>query len=149
MVVLADAQDQFHCSFYLKTGSCRFGAACGKGHPLPQVAATILFKNMYVGVGMSELHEQDAADDMQVSARLSLAQRDMPMFLGCVCVPLPCVLCACDVWARASAFAPFHAHSLRFSDRACSTKRARYRITSRNSFTTRCPSLNASAPCST
>ena len=37
-------KDTRHCAFFLKTGSCRFGDACGKGHPYPQVGPTILIK---------------------------------------------------------------------------------------------------------
>jgi len=58
-------RDKYNCAFYIKTGSCRFGDRCGKQHPYPSVSHTVLFKNMYDGVGMSEVADDDCDDDLQ------------------------------------------------------------------------------------
>eukprot|EP01097_Dermamoeba_algensis_P001378 TRINITY_DN151_c0_g1_i1.p1 TRINITY_DN151_c0_g1~~TRINITY_DN151_c0_g1_i1.p1 ORF type:complete len:347 (-),score=105.98 TRINITY_DN151_c0_g1_i1:1398-2378(-) len=58
-------KDSFNCSFYLKIGSCRFGDSCGKHHPRPMVAQTILIKNMYDGLGMSEVLDEDGDEDLE------------------------------------------------------------------------------------
>lgn len=32
------------CSFFMKTGACRYGEACSKPHPYPSISATIMVK---------------------------------------------------------------------------------------------------------
>lgn len=60
------SQDNYHCAFYLKTGSCRYGQGCGKFHPYPRISETILFKNMYDGLGLTEVLDEDADDSLMV-----------------------------------------------------------------------------------
>lgn len=55
-------KDPLHCAFFLKTGSCRFGDRCGKGHPYPTLSPTILLKNMYDGLGMASSKADDEFD---------------------------------------------------------------------------------------
>jgi len=57
-------RDNYHCAFYLKTGSCRYGAGCGKYHPYPRISETVLFKNMYDGLGLTEVLDEDADDSL-------------------------------------------------------------------------------------
>ena len=61
---LAAEREGYMCPFYLKTGSCRYGAQCGKKHPYPPVSHTVMIRNMYDGPGMSEKLEEDAGDDL-------------------------------------------------------------------------------------
>lgn len=60
-------QDDKNCSFFLKTGSCRYGEACSKFHPYPTVSSTILIKNMFEAPGFSEPSDdvQDHDDDLE------------------------------------------------------------------------------------
>eukprot|EP01116_Phalansterium_solitarium_P024390 TRINITY_DN8933_c0_g1_i1.p1 TRINITY_DN8933_c0_g1~~TRINITY_DN8933_c0_g1_i1.p1 ORF type:complete len:379 (+),score=86.25 TRINITY_DN8933_c0_g1_i1:113-1249(+) len=60
-------KDSIYCSFYLKTGSCKFGDRCGKKHPYPTESVTVLIKNMYDGLGLTEVVADDADDDLQYS----------------------------------------------------------------------------------
>ena len=58
-----------NCSFYLKTGSCRFGERCGKHHPYPEKSSVILFKNMYVGLERYDVVGEDTDDALQVDEK--------------------------------------------------------------------------------
>ena len=60
-------KDNFNCSFYLKTGSCRYGDRCGKHHPYPTISETILFKNMYIGLGQDQVLDEDTDDNLMVT----------------------------------------------------------------------------------
>jgi hypothetical protein len=51
------------CSFFLKTGSCKYGEACSKFHPYPSVSTTLVLKNMYDGPGLGEFREDEENDD--------------------------------------------------------------------------------------
>lgn len=58
-------KDSVYCAFYLKTGSCRYGDTCSKCHPYPNESTTILIKNMYDGLGMSDVADEDNDDDLE------------------------------------------------------------------------------------
>lgn len=58
-------KDNVHCAFYLKTGACRYGDTCSKCHPYPTGSTTILIKNMYDGLGMSDVADEDNDDDLE------------------------------------------------------------------------------------
>jgi len=58
-------KDITNCAFYLKTGSCKYADRCGKRHPYPSSSTTILFKNMYDGLGLTEVLDEDADEDLQ------------------------------------------------------------------------------------
>jgi len=55
-----------NCTFFLKTGSCRYGETCNKRHPYPSISNTLILKNMYDGPGMSEPTDEDN-DDLEFS----------------------------------------------------------------------------------
>ncbi|XP_046853929.1 U2 small nuclear ribonucleoprotein auxiliary factor 35 kDa subunit-related protein 1-like [Xenia sp. Carnegie-2017] len=40
-------KDVVNCSFYLKTGACRFGERCSRQHPRPSSSTTLLIPSMY------------------------------------------------------------------------------------------------------
>jgi len=58
-------KDSVYCAFYLKTGCCRYGDTCSKYHPYPNGSTTILIKNMYDGLGMSDVADEDNDDDLE------------------------------------------------------------------------------------
>ncbi|GBN53559.1 U2 small nuclear ribonucleoprotein auxiliary factor subunit-related protein 1 [Araneus ventricosus] len=49
------------CQFFVKTGCCRFGERCSRGHAYPSVSTTILIKGMYshFSIGHSERDDFD------------------------------------------------------------------------------------------
>lgn len=65
MICAEYLQDTVNCSFFLKTGVCRYGDRCGKAHIYPPISNVIVFQNMYDGVGMSEVLDEDGDDDLQ------------------------------------------------------------------------------------
>jgi hypothetical protein len=54
------------CSFFMKTGACRYGEACSKPHPYPSISATIMVKNMYDGPGMTDIQDEDNDDGLEL-----------------------------------------------------------------------------------
>lgn len=58
-------QDNRNCAFYMKTGCCRYGEACSKFHPYPEVSCTVLFRNMYTGIGMVAPIDEDGDVELQ------------------------------------------------------------------------------------
>lgn len=54
------------CSFFLKTGCCRFGDRCSRTHPKPDISNTILIKGMYSHFSI----EQSNCDDYDADCNL-------------------------------------------------------------------------------
>lgn len=61
----ATEKDRQNCSFFLKTGACRFGERCSRQHPRPASSCTLLVPSMYSSLGLQELllneRDQDVA----------------------------------------------------------------------------------------
>ncbi|KAJ8310673.1 hypothetical protein KUTeg_012538 [Tegillarca granosa] len=51
------------CPFFAKTGTCRFGERCSRGHPYPESSSILLFPGMYTHFeleqGLSEGYDTD------------------------------------------------------------------------------------------
>ena len=64
-----------NCSFFLKTGSCRFGDRCSRHHPRPSSSTTLLIPGMYSNLGFAEqmLDERDHDVALEVSTVLPKA----------------------------------------------------------------------------
>ncbi|XP_028405207.1 U2 small nuclear ribonucleoprotein auxiliary factor 35 kDa subunit-related protein 2-like [Dendronephthya gigantea] len=56
-------KDAVNCSFFLKTGACRFGERCSRQHPRPSSGVTLLIPAMY-------------ADIRHIESALDIADRD-------------------------------------------------------------------------
>jgi len=55
------------CTFFMKTGACRFGVLCRNPHPYPSVSTTLLLKNMFdLPVSGSQAETQDEAEDVDI-----------------------------------------------------------------------------------
>jgi hypothetical protein len=71
----AQEDDESNCSYYMKTGACRFGTRCKWRHPIPARSTTILIRNMYDGLGIvgHRVSDEDFDDGLDVSALLAAA----------------------------------------------------------------------------
>lgn len=56
-------QDPKHCSFYLKTGACRFKEQCSRQHPHPQSSTTLMLPGMFTSLGFMEQLVDDRDQD--------------------------------------------------------------------------------------
>jgi hypothetical protein len=56
-------KDQTYCSFFLKTGACRYGAKCSKIHLRPSQSTTLLIRHFYEPLGTATKHLNDAEDE--------------------------------------------------------------------------------------
>lgn len=63
MVTLIPGTERETCMFFSKTGTCRFGDRCSRGHPHPEISNTLLFHSMY---NHFEL-EQGLKDDLDTT----------------------------------------------------------------------------------
>ncbi|CAG8445799.1 14598_t:CDS:2 [Ambispora leptoticha] len=59
-----EKNDERLCSFYLKTGACRYGSLCDRYHPYPEKSVTILVRNMYVGMPV-QLADEENDDNLE------------------------------------------------------------------------------------
>ncbi|CAG8441957.1 2523_t:CDS:2 [Ambispora gerdemannii] len=59
-----ETNDEQLCSFYLKTGACRYGDLCDRYHPYPEKSVTILVRNMYVGMPV-QLADEENDDNLE------------------------------------------------------------------------------------
>ncbi|XP_077513394.1 uncharacterized protein LOC144124529 isoform X2 [Amblyomma americanum] len=50
------------CSFYLKTGACRFGDWCSRAHPRPPVSRTLLLRGLYSHLSLEQHHGDDSLE---------------------------------------------------------------------------------------
>ncbi|KAG9287696.1 hypothetical protein G9A89_004099 [Geosiphon pyriformis] len=57
-------KDQLNCSFYLKTGACRYGDVCDRYHPYPEKSFTLMIKNMYEGMPV-QLADEENDDNLE------------------------------------------------------------------------------------
>ncbi|GFV64991.1 hypothetical protein TNCV_763331 [Trichonephila clavipes] len=51
------------CQFFAKTGCCRFGDRCSRGHSRPSVSTTILIKGMYSHFSIGQTQREDFDTD--------------------------------------------------------------------------------------
>jgi len=58
-------KDVYNCAFFLKTGVCRYGDSCGKRHVYPDISTIVLFKNMYDGLGLTEVLDEETDEHLQ------------------------------------------------------------------------------------
>jgi len=56
-------QDTVNCSFYLKTGACRFGDRCSRQHPRPSSSVTLMIPAMYNDIRLSQSMLDEADQD--------------------------------------------------------------------------------------
>ncbi|KAK3734361.1 hypothetical protein QZH41_016664, partial [Actinostola sp. cb2023] len=56
-------QDAVNCSFYLKTGACRFGERCSRAHPRLPASVTLLIPHMYQDIRLSQTMLDEADHD--------------------------------------------------------------------------------------
>ncbi|XP_073255294.1 uncharacterized protein [Porites lutea] len=56
-------QDTVNCSFYLKTGACRFGERCSRQHPRPPSSVTLMIPGMYNDIRLSQSMLDEADQD--------------------------------------------------------------------------------------
>ncbi|KAJ7324065.1 U2 small nuclear ribonucleoprotein auxiliary factor 35 kDa subunit- protein 2 [Desmophyllum pertusum] len=56
-------QDIVNCSFYLKTGACRFGERCSRQHPRPNSSVTLMIPAMYNDIRLSQSMLDEADQD--------------------------------------------------------------------------------------
>ncbi|XP_077150303.1 U2 small nuclear ribonucleoprotein auxiliary factor 35 kDa subunit-related protein 2 isoform X4 [Ranitomeya variabilis] len=66
-------KDRANCSFYLKTGACRFGERCSRKHCFPSSSQTLLVRGMFVTFGM----EQCRRDDYDTDASLEYGEEEI------------------------------------------------------------------------
>lgn len=57
----------------MKTGCCRYGEACSKFHPYPDSSCTVLFRNMYSGIGMVAPSDEDGDIELQYDEKEIMA----------------------------------------------------------------------------
>ena len=62
-------QDPKHCSFYLKTGACRFKERCSKLHPRPRSSTTLMLPGMFTSLGFMEQLVEDRDQDTELEVR--------------------------------------------------------------------------------
>ncbi len=60
-------KDIYNCAFFLKTGVCRYGDSCGKRHVYPDISNIVLFRNMYDGLGLTEVLDEETDEHLQVT----------------------------------------------------------------------------------
>lgn len=65
-------QDTVNCSFYLKTGACRFGERCSRHHPRPSSSVTLMIPGMYNDIRLS----QSMLDEADQDTSLEYDERD-------------------------------------------------------------------------
>lgn len=61
-----------NCSFYLKTGACRFGERCSRHHPRPNSSVTLMIPGMYNDIRLS----QSMLDEADQDTSLEYDERD-------------------------------------------------------------------------
>ncbi len=54
----------------MKIGSCKYGDKCGKYHSYPKSGKIVLFKNMYDGLGLQVVMDEESDDHLQVTILL-------------------------------------------------------------------------------
>ncbi|XP_038050060.1 U2 small nuclear ribonucleoprotein auxiliary factor 35 kDa subunit-related protein 1-like [Patiria miniata] len=52
------------CSFYRKTGGCRFGDRCSRTHIPPEISTSLLFPHMYIDFTLEQSHRDEYDTDM-------------------------------------------------------------------------------------
>ncbi|XP_022098711.1 U2 small nuclear ribonucleoprotein auxiliary factor 35 kDa subunit-related protein 1-like [Acanthaster planci] len=52
------------CSFFRKTGGCRFGDRCSRTHIPPEISTTLLFPHMYTDFTLEQSHRDEYDTDM-------------------------------------------------------------------------------------
>ncbi|CAG8564174.1 9478_t:CDS:10 [Paraglomus brasilianum] len=69
-------KDPINCSFYLKTGACRYGDSCARMHTYPDKSVTVLIKNMYQGmpVNLADEENDDNLEYDEVEAERHFAE---------------------------------------------------------------------------
>ena len=72
MYLRVTEKDQINCSFYTKTGACRFGNRCSRKHNLPTSSPTLLIRSMFTTFGM----EQCRRDDYDSDASLEYSEEE-------------------------------------------------------------------------
>ncbi|XP_029639367.1 U2 small nuclear ribonucleoprotein auxiliary factor 35 kDa subunit-related protein 2 isoform X1 [Octopus sinensis] len=60
------------CSFFAKTGACRFGERCSRNHPEPEVCTTLVFPGMYTHMTLD-----NAQDDYDTDLTLEFEEGEI------------------------------------------------------------------------
>mmetsp|Transcript_11048 Transcript_11048/g.12148 ORF Transcript_11048/g.12148 Transcript_11048/m.12148 type:complete len:274 (+) Transcript_11048:280-1101(+) len=56
-------KDKWNCSFYMRTGACRYGNSCSKIHPVPAQSKVIVIHGFYShGLGLAAVHDKEDDD---------------------------------------------------------------------------------------
>nr|XP_057944692.1 U2 small nuclear ribonucleoprotein auxiliary factor 35 kDa subunit-related protein 2 [Doryrhamphus excisus] len=66
-------RDAANCSFFLKTGACRFGDRCSRKHVYPLTSPTMMLRSMFTTFGM----EQSRRDDYDGDACLEHSEEEL------------------------------------------------------------------------
>ncbi|XP_054627114.1 U2 small nuclear ribonucleoprotein auxiliary factor 35 kDa subunit-related protein 1 [Dunckerocampus dactyliophorus] len=66
-------RDAANCSFFLKTGACRFGDRCSRKHVYPSTSSTLMIRGMFITFGM----EQSRRDDYDGDACLEHSEEEL------------------------------------------------------------------------
>ncbi|KAM7303061.1 U2 small nuclear ribonucleoprotein auxiliary factor 35 kDa subunit-related protein 1 [Ixodes scapularis] len=69
----APAVEREACSFFVKTGACRFGERCSRSHPRPVSSRTLLMRGFYGHFSL----EQQRRDDYDADAQLETDEREL------------------------------------------------------------------------
>ncbi|XP_034050676.1 U2 small nuclear ribonucleoprotein auxiliary factor 35 kDa subunit-related protein 2 isoform X2 [Thalassophryne amazonica] len=65
--------DVANCSFFLKTGACRFGDRCSRKHIYPTSSHTLMIRGMFTTFGM----EESCRDDYDIDACLEHSEEEL------------------------------------------------------------------------
>ncbi|XP_054718338.1 U2 small nuclear ribonucleoprotein auxiliary factor 35 kDa subunit-related protein 1-like [Uloborus diversus] len=60
------------CQFFMKTGACRFGERCSRGHSYPVISSTILIRGMYTHLSIG----QNSRDDYDTDGALEYEDKE-------------------------------------------------------------------------
>ena len=74
------SQDPHGCSFYLKTGSCKYGDLCGKRHSYPASSKVILIKHMYDPPNFGDAASLEYEEEEEVSKYREFLEDVYPEF---------------------------------------------------------------------
>ncbi|XP_070538973.1 U2 small nuclear ribonucleoprotein auxiliary factor 35 kDa subunit-related protein 2-like isoform X2 [Ptychodera flava] len=69
-----------NCSFYLKTGACRFGDRCSRYHPPTTISNTLMIPNMFSNFSMEQSIRDEYDTDISLEFDESDAYKDFILF---------------------------------------------------------------------
>ncbi|KAJ8030484.1 U2 small nuclear ribonucleoprotein auxiliary factor 35 kDa subunit-related protein 1 [Holothuria leucospilota] len=76
----SDSRKSELCSFFAKTGVCRFGQRCSRSHPDPGVTCTVLLKGMYSNFAMEQSFRDEFDTDISLEYDQETAYQDFLEF---------------------------------------------------------------------